>query len=74
MLHISGKNARNLEKYNLSCICRTHLSREVRRLNLQNMGCACAVLFFCYISMTVAQLLFDFIKHDPSVGVNHCVF
>ena len=25
--------------------------------------CTCAVLFFCYLSTTVTQLLFDFIKH-----------
>ena len=45
------------------CICRTHLSKEIRHLNWQNRYRACAVLFFCYFSTTVTQLLIDFIKH-----------
>ena len=32
------------------------------------MDCTCAVLFFFHLSTTVAQLLFDFIKH----AVAHC--
>ena len=30
---------------------------------MQNRDYACAMLFFCYLSTTVAQLLFDFTKH-----------
>ena len=52
MMHISGKNARNWERCNSSCICRTHLSREIRHWNKQNRDCACAVLFFCHLSTT----------------------
>ena len=56
MMYISGNSAKNWEKCNISCICSTHLSREIRHSNLQNRKCACAVLFlfFCYLSTTVA--------------------
>ena len=53
---------RNWEKCNI-CHIRTHLSREIRHSDLQHRDCACPVLFFCYLSRTVPELLFDFIKH-----------
>ena len=62
MVHIIWKSERNWEKCNISWICRTHLSREIRHSNSQISDCAWAVLFFCYFT-TVAQLLFDVIKH-----------
>ena len=47
----------------VNLICRTHLSREIRHSNSQICNCACAVLFFWYLSTTLAQLLSDVIKH-----------
>ena len=65
MVHIIGKNARTWEKCNISFIGRTHLSREIRHLNLQNRECTCPVLFSATCPITFkAQLLFDFIKHE----------
>ena len=49
-------------KCNISCICRTHLSREIRHSSVQNTDCACGVLFFCCLPSTVPRLLLDFIK------------
>ena len=40
----------------ISCICRTHS-------DLKNRDYACTASFSCYLSLTVTQLLFDFINH-----------
>ena len=58
------ERGRETEKeHNISWICRTCLSRETRRSSSQIKECACTVLFYCYLSTTVAQLLFGVIKH-----------
>ena len=44
-------------------ICRIYLSREIKHSDVQSSVCACAGLFSCYLSSTVIQLLFDFVKH-----------
>ena len=46
------------KKCNISWICRTHLSREIRHSNSQISDCACAALYSATL-MTVVQLPFD---------------